>query len=172
MAYDLDIYSRKMQTSKGAMSADDAIFTASGGAGLITQSITLQYSQPVSRIYDIGSQGVYLVAGRPRGEGSIVAVVGPAILSNAFITAYGNVCSAVENSAIIAFGQGCRYGDEDTQAKSDANSNKYLGAAIKLFGIVLTSLSDSVRAEDMVITEQLGFMFLGMQRIARGTNTP
>lgn len=163
-----DVFARKEQTVAGAMSADEATFTMIGGGALITQNITLSYQQPVNRIYSIGSNGVYLVAGRARGDGGIQSVVGPGLLSVLFLRIYGNVCNAAGNTAEFSFGSNC-YWESSAPGSGQITGFGYanptgLNNGVTLNGIVITGLNDSVRAEDMVISENINFLFLSMKR--------
>lgn len=147
-----DIFNRTSQGVAGTMSADNTSFTFAGGSvGFITQQLGVNYQQPINRLYSIGTTDAYMVAGRPRGDGSINCVVGPGALTDDFLIKYGNVCNAKDNTLSISFGASC--GGNNSNAKS-----------ITVTGVVITNVSDSVRSEDMIISEAIQFTFLSMTR--------
>ena len=149
-----DVFNRVQQGVSGTMAADGIGFSFGGTnvAGFITQQLGVNYQQPVNRLYDITSSNVYLVAGRPRGDGNLSCVVGPGALTNAFLLEYGDVCNAAAHTLVLNYGASCSVGTKGTNN------------ALSLTGVVVTGVSDSIRSEDMIISEQLSFMFMSMTR--------
>jgi hypothetical protein len=124
------------------------------GVGLITQNMNFQYQQPINRIFEVGGSKSYYVAGRPQGNASLGRIVGPRPITVAFYTLFGNVCQGPLTSLMFAGAAGC-------QAKPviDLQQN---GFAFMLDGALLQSIGISVTAQDMVINEQLQFMFISL----------
>jgi hypothetical protein len=108
-----DIFSRSVSYG-GAFSADGAAVTfgvTTGGtnfnAGFLVQSIRWAYQQAITRLYEIGSSSVYLVAGRTAGQLQMSRVLGPTVIQSAFYTQFGNVCNASANNLTITARTGC-----------------------------------------------------------------
>jgi hypothetical protein len=123
------------------------------GIGLITQNISINYQQPITRIYEIGARFEYYIAGRPQGNASIGRIVGPRPVSTAFYSTFGNVCKGPLISLIFAGAAGC----EAVPALGGDN-----GFMFMLNGAILQGIGMSVAAQDMIINEQLSFMFIAL----------
>ncbi len=156
-----DIYSRQGSVIAGAFSAEDTTlsfagvgsdgFSLAGGVGLLTQSLQVSYSQNVTRLYEVGSPNSYLIAGRTQGQASLSRIIGPRAIQAAFYRKFGNVCNARSNNIDLAARMGCN-GD---------NSGSLYSLAIG--GCVLTSVSISVSAQDMMINESLQMIFISLE---------
>lgn len=152
MATGLDIFGRLPMQFGGAFSADAAIASfsglAGGGVGLLCQQIQFTYQQRVTRLFEIGSRFTFYVVGRSAGEASVQRVLGPRPVSLAFYQAYGNPC--IMGTLLFQVGVGCAPG-------------VIQGALVfVLTGVLLTSISISVRAEDMIVAEALQLMFVAL----------
>lgn len=170
-----DLYGRSSQPFGGALAADSAImffnFNNQGARddiGLLIQQMTVNYSQPVNRIYELVSNYVYYVAGRPRGEGQIGSVVGPVGLATEFMRTYGDVCNSATNVLTIDFATNCKNWNTDPPVP-------YYGAGFQrggrifvnkqqmvLNGVIVTNVGLSVRAEDMIFNQATNFIFSSM----------
>lgn len=127
------------------------------GAGLVTQNIQFTYQQPITRIYEVGTQFTYYIAGRPQGNASAARILGPSRLVSAFYSAFGNICNASNNFLTFSFNQGCNIQGPNT-------------LVFLLTYVVLQSVGMAVAAQDMIINEQLSFFFTSLQAttIAQG----
>ena len=121
------------------------------GTGFIIQTLSIQYQQPITRIYEVGSQDTYYVAGRPQGTVNVAAVIGPGKLTAAFFESIGNVCNAAGNDLTFGVQPGCL-----------GSSYKYPGTQFIAKNIVLQSIGVSVAAQDMVINQQLSLFFTAL----------
>jgi len=145
----LDIFSRDVNYG-GSFSADGASVQFAGfGAGFLIQSLQWTYQQNVTRLYEVGSPDIYLVAGRTQGNVSMKRVLGPTSIATAFYQQYGNVCGAGQNSLSFTMETGCGGQQAGTQT-------------IDIRHVVITQLGGAVSAQDMVIHETLAMMFLFM----------
>jgi hypothetical protein len=145
-----DIFSRNV-TYGGAFSADGAAVTFAGfNAGLLVQQIQWAYQQAITRLYEVGSASVYLVAGRTQGTVKFNRVLGPVAILPDFYIQYGNVCNAAGNNITFAATTGC--GD------SGGGGTQTIG----MYHVIITSIQGGVSAQDMIITEALDMMFLYM----------
>jgi len=132
------------QTHKGGFRADQLTLTFAGTdvKGYLVQNVQFQYAQQVTLLYEIGSEYVYYVGGRAQGSASLARVIGPAPLAVDLIQKFNDLC----NPQDISFNAsaGCSTG----------------GIKYTLEDAVLTAVSVSVASQDVVINEQLQFIFI------------
>lgn len=155
-----DLFGRFADAYGGAFSADAARVTfssdpgllgTSGGVGMLTQQLSFNYQQQITRIYELGSNLSFYVAGRTQGNLSIGRVIGPRPVAVAFYQKYGNVCNAATNHLDIEMSTGCRQiGDFAQQYR------------FSLKFCVISSIGVSVASQDMLINEQLQVMFASL----------
>jgi len=144
-----DIFAREVSYG-GSFSADGARVQFAGyGAGFRMQSLNWNYSQKVTRLYELGSADYYLVAGRTQGSVTMRRVLGPTNIATAFYETYGNVCAAGDNSLSFSMTTGCGGDASGTQT-------------IDIRHVVITQIGGAVTAQDMVIHESLAMLFLWM----------
>jgi hypothetical protein len=155
-----DIFGRVPLQFAGAFVADGAVATfgglAGGGVGLLCQQLSFNYSQSVTRLYEIGSNLAYYVVGRTQGSASASRVLGPRPVSTAFYRAYGNPCN--NNTITFRAGVGCGPGAVGTGPGAGGSSS----LTFVLTGVVLMSIAISVSAQDMIVNEQLQMMFIAL----------
>jgi hypothetical protein len=145
-----DVFSRDVSYG-GSFSADGAAITfANFGPGVLVQNIQYQYQQAITRLYEVGSPLIYLVAGRTQGQVSLARVMGPVAITTGFYQQFGNVCNAAGNSLSFQAQMGCG---------TSGGGTVY---TIGLHHCVISQLGGSVSAQDMVINESLAMMFLYM----------
>ena len=164
-----DLFGRLADAYGGAFAADAAKITfaadpgllatgqgANGGVGMLTQQLSFNYQQQITRIYEIGTNYSFYVAGRTQGNLSIGRTIGPRPIAVAFYKKYGSVCNAATNHLDIEMATGCNAAGDNNQAYS---------FAMKF--CVISSIGVSVQAQDMMINEQLQVMFasLGMKNV-------
>jgi hypothetical protein len=151
-----DILSRTASEFGGALSADGAkvVFAApelgTDGLGLLVQQVSVNYQQNISRIYEVGSDRSYYVAGRAQGTASINRVVGPRVIQLGFYSKFGNVCNAAENNIDFIASNACGPGGT---AESVAFTLKH---------VVLVGIGMTVGAQDMVINEAVSMMYTAL----------
>jgi len=142
-----DMFSNEV-TFGGAFSAAGATIRFDQKyTGLLVQNLSWQYMQNITRLYDVTSTDVVLVQGRTAGQGSMSRVMGPSALLAAFFIRYGNVCYADTNTLTITAIAGC-------------NAATPGEVAMVMTNVVLNSYGGAISAQDMVVNEQLGFVFL------------
>jgi len=134
------------QTYNGGFRADQLTVTFAGTdvAGFLVQNIQFSYTQQITMLYEIGSENVYYVGGRAQGTATLGRVIGPAPLGAQFIQNFNDLCEPQD----ITFDatQGCVGG----------------GTNYTLEDAVLTTISVSTTAQDIVINEQLQFIFVDL----------
>ncbi len=172
-----DLFGRFADAYGGAFSADAAKITfasnpgllgtgtaggtldnsGGGGVGMLTQQLSFNYQQQITRIYEIGTNYSFYVAGRTQGNLTVGRVLGPRPIAVAFYKKYGDACQAATNHLDIEMATGCTTVGQFAQAYS---------FAMKF--CVITAIGVSVQSQDMMINEQLQIMFasLGMKGVS------
>jgi len=171
-----DLFGRFADAYGGAFSADAARITfatdpnlilgsgvsaggagQSGGVGMLTQQLSFSYQQQITRIYEIGTNYSFYIAGRTQGNLSVGRCIGPRPVSVAFYRKYGDVCQAATNHLDVEMATGC---------SSIGAFNQAYSFSLKF--CVIMSIGVSISAQDMMINEQLQLMFasLGMKGVA------
>lgn len=169
-----DIFGRVDQLFGGGLSADSMFMTwpslPAGGAGLLVQSIGLQYQQPVRRIFELGpgrvnpdsgtrSQLTYYIVGRPEGNFQMQRIFGFAAIGTQFYKTYGNPCN--ENPSL------------SFNANAGCNGNDNGQSMIwTLDGVLLTAVGMTATAQEMVIQDTVGGMFISfhIETFAQGAD--
>lgn len=185
-----DLFGRRSMEFGGAFSADAAQIAFSfsnprnsgverGGVGLLTQQLNFTYQQQITRLYEIGSQRTFYVAGRPQGNAQLARVVGPREVTLAFYYKFGNVCCAKDNILQFSAAAMCFPSGSGTTTEADvatlanaASASSLLNNAgnssgsklnLKMTGVVITSIGFTVQSENMVINEQVQCMFVALE---------
>lgn len=150
-----DIFNRSTDSFGASFSADQAKITfpaLTGGvgadAGLLVQNMSANYTQQISRLFEVGSPNIYYVGGRTSGSASIARIVGPRKISQAFYSTYGDICRARTNTLHFSVETGC-----------DVGTSSFARASYTAHFVVITTIGISVAAGDMLINEQLQMMF-------------
>lgn len=130
------------QKHNGSFRADDVEidFGGVGGPGGLAQSVQFTCNRTVNFLYELGSSNVYYVGNRRQGQAQCVKVVGG---SADIIGQYGDMCAPKDLTMKARGGCGGVVG----------------GKTYKLKYAVLNSVGASVTAQEIVINEQLGFVF-------------
>jgi len=149
-----DIFNRSTDSFGGSFAADQAKVTfpalLGGGAdaGLLVQNMAANYSQQVTRLFEVGSPNIYYVGGRTSGSASIARVVGPKKIAAEFYSTYGDICNARTNTLHFSVETGC-----------DGSQSGFARASYTCHFVVITTIAVSVAAADMLINEQLQMMY-------------
>lgn len=140
----------------GSFSADGARVTFSGstdisGAGLLSQTLTVAYNQPIQRIYELGTNRSYYVRGRSSGTVTLQRILGPRPIQTAFYETYGNVCNADNNILNFDLAAGCNTGEN---LASFSFGVKYA---------VITNFTIAVNAQDVIVNETLNLIYISLE---------
>lgn len=152
-----EIFKRTKMDFGGAFAADTGLLMLAGGLSpVLVQNLTTQYSQQVTRLYELGALGarskVYYVGGRSQGNMTLARVIGPAVQLAAFYDRYGDVCMAANNTIGIGVASSCGLA-------ADEGTGLFGSTAMFLQFCVLTQVGIAVQAQDLVISENNGVMF-------------
>lgn len=192
-----DIFGRTDQLLRGGLSSDSMFMTwpeleaVGGGLGLLIQQVGLSYRQNIRRIFEIGpgvfpatgqsaelcdavpigevpdpvtaaacasrAQPTYYIVSRPEGTLQIGRFIGPNLLTSCFYKKYGSPCNP--NVMTMSGKAGCSA--TDTSAKRI----RWI-----LNGVTLVETSMSVTGQEMVVQENLGAIFAGLNLQIEGDN--
>ena len=157
-----DVYSRAGQDFGGAVAADAArVVFSSGqtldgfGVGMLVQQLQLSYQQAITRVYEIGTDKTFYIAGRCQGQVNMARIMGPRPVQIGFYQQFGNACSAAQNNINFMADTGC----------NSSGGTGGLGGGTYAFTLkfaVITNLGIQIGAQDMVINEQVSLMFSAM----------
>lgn len=150
------------QLHGGSFRAEDVLLNWAGAgaapvaggvkAGALVQQAQWQCQRTVSMLYEIGSTNVYYVGNRRQGNATFSRVVAGSAAFKDLIAAFGNLCDPKDLTL------------NAQQAACKGPNNALTGGGVKytLAGATLTSIGGSVTAQEIIINEQLGFMFLDL----------
>jgi len=133
------------QNLAGAMRADGAKLLLNGAVVGLAQQGQFNFSQRVSMLFEIGSNNVYYVGGRAQGTVTINRVVGPAVIAGDLISTLGDICS--DRPTVTLSAAGCQNGS---------------GRTYRMEGCILTTISGTVTAQEVVINESFQLMFINL----------
>jgi hypothetical protein len=156
------VFTRNQYKIEDSFSSDSAMLTFTGGVDpALIQNINFNYSQNITRLYEVGGPGpgskqrTYYVSGRTQGQAGIARVIGPKTSMSVFYTRFGNVCNAKSNSIQLAFIAGCGGGGLIATAAAIS--------AYVLQGCVITNIGFSVQAMDMVFNENTALQYVDLE---------
>jgi hypothetical protein len=110
------------------------------------QSLGMNYTQQVSRLFELSSSNIYYVGGRTMGNANTNRVAGPRRMTLEFYKTYGDVCNAKTNTLHMSAQAGCNAASLSRQSYS-------------AHFVVLTSMTVQVAAADAIINEALQFIY-------------
>ena len=133
-----------------------------GGLGLLVQNFNAQYQQQVNRVWELSpEQNTYYVVGRSQGNIGVGRIVGPRLIGYDFIDKFSDACRASENiirlNPFTAFCYDSKY--DPGVIRRSADQSKEDGVARYYVGCLMTGLSTSIQAQDMLINDQLQLMY-------------
>lgn len=161
-----DIYGRQTATWGGAFSSDDVLLTFSQAQGaatpLMLQTLQFSYQQNVSQLYDLTSRNVYMIAGKPAGQGNMSQIMGPRRLASAFMRAYGQVCNAGNHDLNFTVRGGC-VGDTPLSSAGDNISTWDTAQSFFAKYVVLTSMTLGLQTPNVIVTSGMTLSFAGLE---------
>ncbi len=152
-----DVFKRAQLRWGGAFAAETGLLTPNRGLnGVLMQQLQLQYTQSVSKIYEIGPAGspsaVYFVAGRPSGNLSVGHILGPGVAMKEYYDNFSDVCAAQDNDIEIKLTKpACGSGGSPSMI------------AYKCKFCVLTMVGIATQSQDLLINEQSQLTFGNME---------
>jgi hypothetical protein len=148
------VFNGTSQKLNGVIRAEDVLLqfpgTIGGADGALVQQAQITCERTVNMIYEIGSSKVYYVGDRRRGTAQFSRVVGGSATFKGMIQQFGDICKAKENDITMKVGA--------TSCGGTGGTIEY-----KMLSATLNSLGASVTAQDIVVTESMGFMFVDLE---------
>lgn len=153
-----DVFKRAKLRWGGAFAAETGLLTPNKGlTGVLMQQLQAQYSQQVSKIYEIGPAGetsaVYYVAGRPSGQLNVSHVIGPGVAMAMYYENFSDVCSAEDNDIQLKLSK--------TQCSKGGGENSTISYNCQY--CVLTQIGLSTQSQDLLINESSQLTFANME---------
>jgi hypothetical protein len=153
----MPIFENTPQTPGGAFTAENCSLTGSGlGDGAVVQRVNFSIQRPINFIYEIGSgagkQNVYYVGGRRQGTAQFERVVGGSNSFSDLVKNYGPLCENKGADIVLTAKGGC-------SLNGGALSQTI---TYTLITPRLTTVGASVSAQDIVIMESIGMVFLDL----------
>lgn len=146
----LDVFNREVDLGTPlAAESTRLIIAGLTDEDMLAQSVSIQYSQSINRLWEVGSSKTFFIAGRTQGTVNVKRVVGGRGISSNFIKQYGDVCNMASNVITLSFESGCETG-------ADVGS-------VTASGVVINSIAYSVAAADMVVNEELAMLFARLE---------
>jgi hypothetical protein len=137
------------QKHTGSFRAEDFNLTIGGKAGVLVQQVQFTVNRTVNMLYEIGSNNIYYVGNRRQGQCQMSRVVGGNSSMATLVKDYGDMCNPKELK-LEATGKG---GGKCAQAKR----------TYRMTSATLTSIGASVTAQEIVLTENLSFIFADLE---------
>lgn len=157
-----DIFQRNAARLNGVFTTDRATLLTGSGLGALVQSLQINYSQQISRLYEVGAgeggsaaapiSSVYFVGGRTEGNMTVNRVVGPANTIRQFYQDYGDVCSP--DDLVIKL--------RETNCFAGAGGGSSADMTYTARQAVLTQISIGVEARSMIMNESAALMFVAL----------
>lgn len=142
-----DIFGRDVSRLGGTFTADRAKLTLRGNLGTLVQQMNMNYSQMITRLYEVGSPLIYYVGGRTQGQMALSRVVGPAATIQLMYVQYGDVCKARQNVITLVL-------NETDCSTGQASANRFT-----MSNCVITAVGVGLAAQDMIIGENSTMIF-------------
>jgi len=143
-----DVFNRTVSFGNAFKSEDVTIAFSGITVGMLVQNLNVTYQQQISRLWELGSQKQYYIAGRTGGNFTIAKLAGPTTGLNAFITQYGNVCNANSNTIDFSYSGGwCTGGTSGN---------------LKLHHAVIENIGIAVSSNDMIVNQNVSGMFASL----------
>jgi hypothetical protein len=153
----MPIFENKLQTPGGAFTAENCVLTGSGlGDGAVVQRVNFTIQRPINFIYEISggtAQNVYYVGGRRQGQATFERVVGGSNSFLALVQNYGPLCEDKGEDIVLQAKGGCQLNGTGLGSE---------GVQYTLIKPRITQLGASVSAQDIVIMENVGMVFLDL----------
>ena len=141
----------------GAIQGASVVMTiadsAAAVAGAMVQSVSLQYSRQISRVFELGSENMYYNIGNSEGQGTIQTIVGPASIISGALAKLADPCKASEH--VVKF-----KGSNEVCGTSAGGGG---GVDVTAKGALLQSTSIQLNAQDFMMQSGGQFMFASLE---------
>jgi len=146
-----DIFGRDQVPVGGVFVSEKALMTITGagdlGVAALVQSVACTYQQSFAMLFELGSNTIYPIMGRPQGNLTIGRVVGNGGFSEQFF----NACNGGANIGFSAT-QGVCNGLEGAKVQTN------------LSGVFVTSYGVDMSTSDLMVKENVVATFVSMSK--------
>lgn len=150
----MDIFHREQQAVGGVFTTDRAVAAIAAGGGswvaALVQNVNADYGQDFSELYELGSNYVYRVLGRPKGRMTIQRIIGK------------QGTSSVEEALYDACNTG---GTMTIQARANLCGAQGGGVTMVFNGIFVINYGIQIAVQDQMIRENVVLAFTSFNRI-------
>jgi hypothetical protein len=165
------MFNRAGTKLNGVFSSDKARLTfvpnVPGLSGVLVQGMNFNYSQAVTRLYEVGQENdhtnIYYVGGRTQGAAQIARVIGPNQTIALFYSEYGDVCQACKKDINLSLSEQDCCGGQAAGAIAGGAGVAGNALTFVLQYVVLVQIGVSINAQDMLINESGQLMFSGLE---------
>jgi len=146
-----DVFGREQVPVGGVFISEKSLMTISGagdlGVAALVQSVSAVYTQAYSQLFELGSNTVYPIMGRPQGQLTIGRIVG----SGGFSSEFFDACNG---GATVSF-----------QATNGfCNGLEGSTVAATLSGVFVTSYGIDMTVQDLMVKENVQAVFTSMSK--------
>jgi hypothetical protein len=173
-------FETKPQVIGGAFTAENCILdlgTKVASDGAVVQRVNFTINRPINFVYEIGgstggtgassAQNVYYVGGRRQGQATFERIVTGSQVFKKFIDGYGPLCGAIGDDIKLTAKGACVINRGTAAGAAPGAASP---APVTTGGVIytlktpkLTTVGASVSAQDIVIMESLGMVFLDLE---------
>lgn len=156
-----NIFENTDQSIGGAFTAENCSLKLGkeNSTGAIVQRVNFTINRPINFIYELGTKGapqnVYYVGGRRQGQAQFERIVGGSNAFKTFVDNYGPLCEKPGDNIELTAHGGCPIAEGNVGAAAN-------GVTYTLKTPKITTLGASVSAQDIVIMESVGMVFLDL----------
>jgi len=148
-----DIFGYKRNPKPDAVFSTEESFLTFGTSGDVlgqmVQDWNVRYAQIVQEVFEIGSQALYWVKGRPQGDGALSRIIGPKAGTPGgkafFPEGAFDICDGGELVVITARSGLCESGGQKVNIEMD--------------GVVVTSVGFTMSVNDVRLIENVAWRF-------------
>ncbi len=145
-----DIFGYNRTGASDVFVADKSKLTIVGVEGVdLIQNWSIQYTQSIQPIYEVGSSRLFWAKGNPIGQGSIARIIG-----TTFLSMTSDICDKGTTVVISNASGACSGG----------------GISLTCSGAICTSVGVSAQAGNPTVSESIGFQFAALD-IGSSTNS-
>lgn len=145
----MDIFGYNRGTPTDVFVADKSRLTIVGVEGVdLIQSWSIQYSQSITPIYEVGSSRIFWAKGNPMGSGSIGRIVG-----SSFLRMSSDICDKGTTIQITNASGACNSGGAGGSG----------GVSLTCTGSICTSIGFSAQAGNPTVAESVSFQFAALE---------
>jgi hypothetical protein len=135
---------------KGSQFAITVGSVSSTLVGALVQSIALNYSREITRVWELGSLNQYYIQGHTQGQGQLQQIVGPQGVVSAMVSTMSDICAA---SGLVM----------SLSAANEACTGN-AGLTVTLTAPIVTNVSMGAQAQNMVVDSGMTFTFVSMSQ--------